>query len=317
MRFSRVMLVMVALQLLRCGSNTPQSGGESHFLASCQQSSNCAQGLICACGVCTRTCASAGDCASLSTAAVCLDVAPICASAGRLCGELGDASLAAGGRANTGGKTSTGGSDAASGVGSGGFAGAKDAGVDASVNGSGGSSGGSTAGSGGAPGADSGGSSDAASSGGARGNKGDGGDIVQDAGTRPHGHVVLIGSWYAQHTPDDERVLENSVFLGGGKSAVRVLEFVQFVKNATGGYEPDVHPFLSSRATAIGRSVTFTELNDYRWLDAELRASMSCSSTTKRCCTTRTRRPLRRASHKASRTRGIRPSPHSSGKVGT
>jgi hypothetical protein len=72
----------VALWAAACTRADPPTGGETHFLKSCTASSSCGDDLSCVCGVCTRACTTAAECAGLP-AAECIasgDVSAQCAS---------------------------------------------------------------------------------------------------------------------------------------------------------------------------------------------------------------------------------------------
>jgi sulfatase modifying factor 1 len=80
----------LALAVSSCGgeSTGPQSGSESHFLGSCARTADCAAGLECRCGLCTRPCAAPTECASLGRPATCLDnvaLSSSCSATGGIC----------------------------------------------------------------------------------------------------------------------------------------------------------------------------------------------------------------------------------------
>ena len=77
--------LLVAVQVAAaCSSDQDPTGGETHFLRLCKPGADCGQGLACLCGVCTRSCAGASDCAALargectapSVSGVCAQAAP-------------------------------------------------------------------------------------------------------------------------------------------------------------------------------------------------------------------------------------------------
>lgn len=70
----RSLLVALAVWAMAgCGSRTQQSalGGETHWLASCEDDAVCGDGLECICGRCTLSCTSDEGCGVASSAAVC------------------------------------------------------------------------------------------------------------------------------------------------------------------------------------------------------------------------------------------------------
>jgi hypothetical protein len=63
---------LFVLLATHCGGMTgPQSGSESHFLDPCRMSRDCANGLSCLQGSCSRPCTRDGDCADLLSGATC------------------------------------------------------------------------------------------------------------------------------------------------------------------------------------------------------------------------------------------------------
>ncbi|WP_437632397.1 alpha/beta hydrolase family esterase [Sorangium sp. So ce854] len=56
-----------------CRDIGPQTGSETNFLTSCD--AGCGDGLSCICGVCTRVCSAADECAALASGAACVAVA--------------------------------------------------------------------------------------------------------------------------------------------------------------------------------------------------------------------------------------------------
>lgn len=71
-----VLLALLLLSLfMACGGGASEyEGSETHFLRSCEQS--CASFESCICGVCTRACEAASECANLSPAAKCVGLGP-------------------------------------------------------------------------------------------------------------------------------------------------------------------------------------------------------------------------------------------------
>jgi polyhydroxybutyrate depolymerase len=62
--------VCMVLWAAACKETGPQTGSETNFLSGCDTS--CEDGLSCVCGVCTRSCSAAADCASLAAGADCV-----------------------------------------------------------------------------------------------------------------------------------------------------------------------------------------------------------------------------------------------------
>jgi polyhydroxybutyrate depolymerase len=57
-----------------CGTDPgPKDSSQTHFLSACQ--TNCASGLTCVCGVCSKSCSTATECAPLVPGAQCVPVA--------------------------------------------------------------------------------------------------------------------------------------------------------------------------------------------------------------------------------------------------
>lgn len=71
--------LLAFLGLLRCSSETQlHRGSESHFFGHCADDADCADGLVCSCERCTRSCDAHADCQGLATAVRC-DTTPNCA----------------------------------------------------------------------------------------------------------------------------------------------------------------------------------------------------------------------------------------------
>ena len=60
------------------------------------------------------------------------------------------------------------------------------------------------------------------------------------------GHLFLIGSSYMSHGRDDELLLENAVFLNPKSGTVRVLDFLQFVRDGYGSSWDQRRVFMHS-----------------------------------------------------------------------
>ena len=67
---SRIFLIFAAvLALFRCTTTEDPTGGETHFLTVCGvDSARCGEGLVCLCGVCTRSCSNDTECGELPAA---------------------------------------------------------------------------------------------------------------------------------------------------------------------------------------------------------------------------------------------------------
>lgn len=65
---------LVILAMSGCHESEPTMGSETHFLRSC--AALCPEGSDCACGVCTKTCSAASECAGLDAQATCVATAP-------------------------------------------------------------------------------------------------------------------------------------------------------------------------------------------------------------------------------------------------
>lgn len=189
----------------------------------------------------------------------------------RLDGGVGGRAQSSGGLSNATGGAST---DGASTGGAGGI----DGGGRGGGPGSGGAAGGvaGSQGTGAAGLGSSGGAGGGASgSGGADGGTSDS-SVPSDGGvTGPTGHLILIGDDYADYNAQDQRILQNAVFLHSEIGNVRVVEYVQYTKDSMGaGFSVTaVESFLTDYATAHQRAVTFDSLDDYTVLDQHLIAA--------------------------------------------
>ena len=69
-----------------CNSKMTDRGGdsESHFLATCVETTSCGTGLECLCGVCTRSCSSA-SCSDLDSRAECANAGACASPGGKIC----------------------------------------------------------------------------------------------------------------------------------------------------------------------------------------------------------------------------------------
>ena len=151
-----------------------------------------------------------------------------------------------------------GGSSEASGgagaTGSGGSATSHEGGSDVDARSSGGSSSGGASSSG---------------SGGTRGSGGasNGGTTSDEASVNTDpGNLVLIGHTFDSNNTEDEKVLENALFVGGGSGPLRILEYTEGLSDGYNSVATPsvVHPFITSYAKTIGRTAAFTALTDYR-----------------------------------------------------
>ena len=63
--------------LINCTTEPKESstGGETHFLAACDNDAACGDALACLCGICTRSCIDGAECQSLVTSAECVSAA--------------------------------------------------------------------------------------------------------------------------------------------------------------------------------------------------------------------------------------------------
>ncbi|AUX22863.1 uncharacterized protein SOCEGT47_033790 [Sorangium cellulosum] len=78
-----------ALVAPACRGVGPQTGSETNFLRSCD--AGCGDGLACLCGVCTRACSAADECAALASGAEC--VAAAARPAGATCAAAESAAV--------------------------------------------------------------------------------------------------------------------------------------------------------------------------------------------------------------------------------
>jgi hypothetical protein len=99
MNTPRLQVALLLSLLTACSADAPTPGspsvsGESHFLAHCAATAECATGLECLCGVCTATCDDDAPCEALAAGAIC-SPAPACDGTARTCTGRADPSDAA------------------------------------------------------------------------------------------------------------------------------------------------------------------------------------------------------------------------------
>jgi hypothetical protein len=83
--------LLLALALVRCATQSNDSGSQTHWMNACQASSECGTGLACKCGVCTRTCSESAECGGLGRGATCFAAGSSATLSA--CGRAADTSL--------------------------------------------------------------------------------------------------------------------------------------------------------------------------------------------------------------------------------
>ncbi|HEX4475352.1 MAG TPA: hypothetical protein VH142_09765, partial [Polyangiaceae bacterium] len=89
MKILRILTASMALYsvVVACAGTTIQSGSNSNWLEECAVSGDCATGLECFCGVCTKACTASTDCAAAPSGTSCIAAssAASCSSSGSAC----------------------------------------------------------------------------------------------------------------------------------------------------------------------------------------------------------------------------------------
>src|SRR5262245_5891233 len=81
-----VMAALAVVLVVSCETSTPGTDGSSHWLTPCASDVDCGGDLSCICGFCTKHCADASECVSLSSWAECVSSgAAACPDAGTFC----------------------------------------------------------------------------------------------------------------------------------------------------------------------------------------------------------------------------------------
>lgn len=96
---------------------------------------------------------------------------------------------------------------------------------------------------------------------------GSAGNYQVEVANLTEGHAVLIGHDYFVRQADADRVLGNAVFLTAETGTVEVLEYRQFADTTASGEVANMRAAIDARATALGRTVNYTALDDYTALD--------------------------------------------------
>lgn len=88
--------------------------------------------------------------------------------------------------------------------------------------------------------------------------------------SRPHGHAFLIGHDYFARETNADLILGNAVFHANQRGPVNVLVYNEFSDNSPTGEVANSRAAIDARATALGRTVTYTDLTSSAMLEASL-----------------------------------------------